>query len=647
MPTSLAAHFTDAFQAGELLESGGTYSANVPFTLRVPATGDFVDSKGTALPNGALVQMAYPVDSTGPVDAANPTAAEFAQMELVGGVGGDAGPYVALTANGQQLEANKRYIGTNQTGLLAPVAPADGDTLVLRNASPITSGDEITVTIAVLNPADGSALAGGRVPPGVEYALVWRAAVSAWTLATDLDMAVSLDSTTGPGTVLRANVTYEYVATGANDHVRLPAAPNGEYRVRLTNGSTSDLRIEQYDPAGTQQIRQLDNTVVPSVTIEARHVGEHVDFSGAAAINRYHAYPSWAGGITRTVSGTGVLSMTALVIKADEANNLHVPEGVAKPLRWSGVSDAEFTLADNTSGQVASDETGAHQQITVTGPAWVAHTVEGNAHQVTVYPAGGDGARPVIHYATDAELEDRDHYAVFGPAVVVMVTRSTTPGRNITFYRTGSTDVAVVDGNARQFTTKDPTDAAAVVTTTDSTINVDEALTVATMTLRPDASGWYVTTGDTAVSSTATFPVELPASTPDGALLKLNRATNPPQLVEAITESWRTIGAAGEPSYGNFWSAFGGVFGGAQYRKMANGDVELRGLVKGGRVGFDGASSAMFTLPAGYRPTQQLVLATSANNGAGRLDIYPNGNVSAASGNNTFFTLSGIRFSTD
>lgn len=62
-------------------------------------------------------------------------------------------------------------------------------------------------------------------------------------------------------------------------------------------------------------------------------------------------------------------------------------------------------------------------------------------------------------------------------------------------------------------------------------------------------------------------------------------------------DPWHVIGAAGEPVYQNSWVDYGTDWGGARFRKTADGTVYMQGLVRAGTI-----SETIFTLPAGYRP---------------------------------------------
>jgi hypothetical protein len=94
----------------------------------------------------------------------------------------------------------------------------------------------------------------------------------------------------------------------------------------------------------------------------------------------------------------------------------------------------------------------------------------------------------------------------------------------------------------------------------------------------------------------------------------------------------------------NAWTNYGGIYEVAGYRKMADGTVMLRGLVKTGTVAL-----AIFTLPVGYRPASASLWQQLANLGTCRMDVGSDGTVKVASyispGTSALVSLSGIRFS--
>jgi hypothetical protein len=92
----------------------------------------------------------------------------------------------------------------------------------------------------------------------------------------------------------------------------------------------------------------------------------------------------------------------------------------------------------------------------------------------------------------------------------------------------------------------------------------------------------------------------------------------------------------------NGWVDYGAPWQVAGYRKLRNGNVEMRGLVKNGTHGL-----VIFTLPVGYRPPNYLLKANINNNALGRLNIDNAGGVysETAIGGNGFVDLN-FTFST-
>lgn len=105
-------------------------------------------------------------------------------------------------------------------------------------------------------------------------------------------------------------------------------------------------------------------------------------------------------------------------------------------------------------------------------------------------------------------------------------------------------------------------------------------------------------------------------------------------------ETPHVVGAAGEPAFQNSWVNFDTAsFKDARFWKDPMGIVHLEGLVKNGTIG-----TTIFTLPAGYRPSNGQLFASISNSAIGRIDVAPTGNVVATTGNNAWITLSGITF---
>lgn len=115
-------------------------------------------------------------------------------------------------------------------------------------------------------------------------------------------------------------------------------------------------------------------------------------------------------------------------------------------------------------------------------------------------------------------------------------------------------------------------------------------------------------------------------------------------------EAWRTVGAAGEPTFGNNWEGYPAYP--PQFRKRPDGTVELRGLLKTGNTGQNA-----FTLPTAYKPMPSvsgLHFAVTQYNGSAYVigDVFVEGGggirpLLAQTVETGFVALDGIRFSSD
>lgn len=114
-------------------------------------------------------------------------------------------------------------------------------------------------------------------------------------------------------------------------------------------------------------------------------------------------------------------------------------------------------------------------------------------------------------------------------------------------------------------------------------------------------------------------------------------------------EDWREIASSGQPAFANSWVNHDAAWGStntqkAGFRKLANGDVELRGTIKSGSM-----NQTAFQLPVGYRPTKTQVWSVASHSGgsyqvaAVMIDGYT-GNVYPTAGSNNALWLDGIRF---
>jgi hypothetical protein len=101
------------------------------------------------------------------------------------------------------------------------------------------------------------------------------------------------------------------------------------------------------------------------------------------------------------------------------------------------------------------------------------------------------------------------------------------------------------------------------------------------------------------------------------------------------------------PTFAGTWTHFGTTLRDVGYTKLPTGLVSLVGLAK--RTGTSGLT--LFTLPAGYRPLEDLVvlvMSTSPASSVARLDIQADGDVVLQIADPgtaiTFVTLTGITF---
>jgi hypothetical protein len=91
-------------------------------------------------------------------------------------------------------------------------------------------------------------------------------------------------------------------------------------------------------------------------------------------------------------------------------------------------------------------------------------------------------------------------------------------------------------------------------------------------------------------------------------------------------EPYHEIGAPGEPAFQNGAENFGASFSTAAFFIDHEGVVHLKGTVTASTF------SVIFTLPDGYRPSQQLFIPTQATSVASAIYIYPNGEVEVRGG---------------
>jgi hypothetical protein len=115
----------------------------------------------------------------------------------------------------------------------------------------------------------------------------------------------------------------------------------------------------------------------------------------------------------------------------------------------------------------------------------------------------------------------------------------------------------------------------------------------------------------------------------------------------APPDSWHTIGTAGEPAFGVKWQAFAPYT--PQFKKMPDGTVRIRGMVAPAPSG-GGAFTTVFTLPAGYRPSADVLQTALMSNGSVELltdiRVATNGDVQFGAASSSYHTID-MSFPTD
>jgi hypothetical protein len=131
--------------------------------------------------------------------------------------------------------------------------------------------------------------------------------------------------------------------------------------------------------------------------------------------------------------------------------------------------------------------------------------------------------------------------------------------------------------------------------------------------------------------------------TPGDAVWMSTTASGELVIVSQIETGWRYVGNAGEPSFANSWSNFGGGYRVARFCKVG-GEVIVNGLITGGAAG-----QAAWIMPTGYRPAAQMLMMGWAGSGVARIDVLTDGQVQpgvqyAATGGNQYVSLNLIRY---
>ena len=128
-----------------------------------------------------------------------------------------------------------------------------------------------------------------------------------------------------------------------------------------------------------------------------------------------------------------------------------------------------------------------------------------------------------------------------------------------------------------------------------------------------------------------------------GLLVAGNLAASVKEVVFTVPNHvWHTVGATGEPAFLNSWANFDATtWEAAAFRIDDEGIVYAKGLVTGGTPG---ATSVVWTMPAGYRVALNRGYPTDSNNAHGRITVKSNGDVIAEVGNTAHFFVDVIRY---
>ena len=95
------------------------------------------------------------------------------------------------------------------------------------------------------------------------------------------------------------------------------------------------------------------------------------------------------------------------------------------------------------------------------------------------------------------------------------------------------------------------------------------------------------------------------------------------------------------PSLGSGWAHYGAPYNAPGYYKDVLGIVHLRGLLSS-----SGATTVIFTLPVGYRPSAQFLFSSIGNSALARIDVDTNGQVlyQLPAGSTPWVSIDGISF---
>jgi hypothetical protein len=100
-------------------------------------------------------------------------------------------------------------------------------------------------------------------------------------------------------------------------------------------------------------------------------------------------------------------------------------------------------------------------------------------------------------------------------------------------------------------------------------------------------------------------------------------------------EAFTLVTVGGDPGFEHSWVNFGAPHAACGFLKDALGNVRIKGLVKNGTI-----NTSVFTLPAAYRPSENLLFSiVEGAGGHARLDVNADGTVIPVNGNTSFISL--------
>jgi len=154
--------------------------------------------------------------------------------------------------------------------------------------------------------------------------------------------------------------------------------------------------------------------------------------------------------------------------------------------------------------------------------------------------------------------------------------------------------------------------------------------------------GWYNSSSPDLVTSLPTNPYNGQEVYLQQTIASTVYQTN--KRYDASTATWKSVGPDPEqswvtPTFQNGWTNYSNGYQTARYMKDSTGTVFIEGLVSSGTIS---GTLPIFTLPAGYRPSNILIFSATTNpNTIGRLNINQGGAgfVTAETGSNVWFSI--------